>query len=191
MDSSALGMIEYETVSSGMMAADLMAKTSDIRFIEANVICPGKYIILFSGELAAVKAAIEVACQKYAERIMDCFVIGNPHKSLLPALAGESGENERGALGIMEFATATAAVLAADTCAKAAVVRLTEVQLSRGMCGKSFVLVTGSVANVEEAIDVTRRGLKEENPLLDYAVISHPDEKFWKTLKKEKGSFIL
>ena len=42
----ALAMVEYKTVSSGMMAADIMVKTAEVDVIEATTVCPGKYIVI-------------------------------------------------------------------------------------------------------------------------------------------------
>ena len=54
----ALAMVEYKTVSSGMQAADIMVKTAEVDIIEATTVCPGKYMVLISGLLSAVKAAV-------------------------------------------------------------------------------------------------------------------------------------
>ena len=61
MINKALGMVEYQTVSAGITAADLMIKTANIEVLQATVICPGKYITLISGELSAITAAIDAA----------------------------------------------------------------------------------------------------------------------------------
>ena len=47
--SRAIGMIEFKTVSAGVTAADLMVKTAAVELIEAQVVCPGKYIALICG----------------------------------------------------------------------------------------------------------------------------------------------
>ena len=52
--SKAIGMVEYKTVSAGITAADTMVKTSEIEVIQASTVCPGKYIVLVTGELSAV-----------------------------------------------------------------------------------------------------------------------------------------
>ena len=52
--SRAIGMIEYKTVSSGVVATDNMVKTSDVELIEAETVCPGKYIAIIAGDLSAV-----------------------------------------------------------------------------------------------------------------------------------------
>ena len=43
----AIGMVEYKTVSSGIKAADLIVKTAEVELLEAQTVCPGKFIILF------------------------------------------------------------------------------------------------------------------------------------------------
>ena len=57
MLNKAIGMVEYQTVSSGITAADLMVKTANVEVLQASVVCPGKYIIIISGELSAISAA--------------------------------------------------------------------------------------------------------------------------------------
>ena len=44
----AIGMLEYMTVSTGMQATDLMLKTAEVDLIEAQTVCPGKYIALIT-----------------------------------------------------------------------------------------------------------------------------------------------
>ena len=50
------------------------------------------------------------------------------------------------------------------------------------MCGKSYVLLTGSVAAVTEAVESSVALIKEEGLMLDYAVIPSPSKEFVKTL---------
>ena len=57
--SKAIGMIEFKTVSSGIMAADAMVKTAQVEIVEAQTVCPGKYIAIVSGNLSSVKAAVD------------------------------------------------------------------------------------------------------------------------------------
>ena len=57
------------------------------------------------------------------------------------------------ALGILETFDAAAIIQAADVAAKTAVVTLMELRIARGMCGKSYLMLTGEVAAVEAAIE--------------------------------------
>ena len=56
--SKAIGMIEFKTTATGVTAADAMVKTSDVEIVEAQTVCPGKYIAIITGDLSAVKAAV-------------------------------------------------------------------------------------------------------------------------------------
>ena len=67
MLNKAIGMVEYQTVSSGITAADLMIKTANIEILQSSVVCPGKYITIVSGELSAITAAIDAAYQRTLE----------------------------------------------------------------------------------------------------------------------------
>ena len=57
----AIGMIEFKTVSAGVAAADIMVKTAAVELVEAQTVCPGKYIALITGDLSSVEAAVSAA----------------------------------------------------------------------------------------------------------------------------------
>ena len=178
----ALAMVEYKTVSSGMQAADLMVKTADDEVLEATTVCPGKYMVLISGELSAVRAAVEAAAAKLPDSLIDKFVLGNPHESIFTALYGTTDIGNPDALGVIETFSSCSAIVAADVAAKTSLVDLIELRLSRGMCGKSYVLLTGGIAAVEAAVDRAKKSVGEDGMFLDSAVIPHPDEKIWHSI---------
>ena len=178
----ALAMVEYKTVSSGMRAADIMIKTAEVEVIEATTVCPGKYMVLISGELSAVRAAVEAAATRMPDMLIDKFVLGNPHDSIFTALYGTTDIGSPNALGVLETFSSCAAIVAADIAAKTSLVDLIELRLSRGMCGKSYLLLTGEIAAVEAAIERAKQGAGEDGMFLDSAVIPHPDEKMWHSI---------
>ena len=176
--SKAIGMAEYQTVSAGIKAADLMIKTADVEVIEAQVVCPGKYIIILSGDLSAVDAAEN----NLGEKMIDKFVLGNPDDSIFPAIYGANEIKNRNALGTLETYSVAAMIVAADTAAKTAEVELIEMRLARGMCGKSYMLITGEVAAVSAAIDRAIETAGDKGMFLDSSVIANPDDKLWETI---------
>lgn len=178
----AIGMVELKTVSAGMRAADRMVKTADVELLQADTVCPGKFLALISGDLSAVNAAVEAAAVQDAEQLIDSFVLGNPHESIFSALYGASEIDSPNALGVLETFSAAAAVVAADTAAKTALVDLIELRLARGMCGKSYLLLTGEVAAVEAAIERAKQGAGQYGMFLDSAVIPRPDKRFWQKI---------
>ena len=72
----AIGMVEYKTVSSGIKAADLIVKTAEVELLEAQTVCPGKFIILFTGDLSAIRVSVDAAVKTYPESLIDSFVSG-------------------------------------------------------------------------------------------------------------------
>ncbi len=178
----AIGMLEYTTVSTGIQATDLMVKTSEVELIEAQVVCPGKYISLISGDLSAVKAAIDASKTKFGEKLIDSFLLGNPHEGIFAAIYGSAEIHHPAALGVLETYSAASIIVAADVAAKTSEVELIELRIARGMCGKSYLTLTGDVAAVTAAIDKAKAAVGEEGMLLDCSVIARPSEKLWKTI---------
>ena len=176
--SKAIGMVEYKTVSSGVTAADAMVKTSEVDIIEAQTVCPGKYIAVISGDLSAVKAAVDTAKTKYGMHLINSFVLGNPHESIFPAIYGATQIEGISALGILETYDAASIIVAAET----AIVSLIELRIARGMCGKSYMMLTGEVAAVDAAIEKAKNEIGADGMYLDSTVIAHPDDKICRAI---------
>ena len=182
MINKALGMVEYQTVSAGIAATDLMIKTANVEILQSSVVCPGKYITLLSGELSAVTAAIDAAKVQQGERMTDSFVLGNPHADIFPAIYGGAVVENAKALGVLETFSTPAIIVAADTAAKTSDVSLVELRIARGMGGKSYMLLTGDVAAVSAAIGAAQRQVGDAGLLLDYSVIPNPDKSLWASI---------
>ena len=178
----AIGMIEFKTVSAGVTAADTMVKTAAVELIEAQVVCPGKYIALITGDLSAVRSAVDAAQARNEEQFIDSFVLGNPHESIFPAIYGTTQVENVSALGIIETYDASSIIVAADEAAKTAIVDLIELRIAKGMCGKSYLYLTGEVAAVEAAIERAKSVVGPKGMYLDSSVIAHPEEQICKSI---------
>ena len=180
--SKAIGMVEYQTVSTGVRAADLMVKTANVDIIEAQTVCPGKYIVLITGELSAVRASVDAAKVAYENKLVDSFVLGNPDDSIFPAIYGSNEIENHSALGVLETFSAASIIVAADMAAKTADVQLIELRIAKGMCGKSYMFLTGEVAAVTAAIERAKQEVGNGGMFLDSSIIASPDEKMWETI---------
>ena len=175
--SKAIGMIEFKTTATGVTAADAMVKTSDVEIVEAQTVCRGKYIAIITGDLSAVKAAVDAAVTTYEDKCIDSFVLGNPHESLFPAMYGTTVIEDISALGILETYDAVSIIEAADQAAKTAIVDVIELRIAKGMCGKSYMMITGEVSAVEASIQRAKELVAEKGMYLDSSVIAHPDRR--------------
>ncbi len=54
-----IGMLEFTSICRGIEACDAMVKAGDVTLITAKTACPGKYMILVTGDVGAVKSAVE------------------------------------------------------------------------------------------------------------------------------------
>lgn len=178
----ALAMIEYQTVSAGMAAADTVVKTAEVEIIEAQTVCPGKYIMLFSGDISAVSACVDAVKSNFGEKLIDSFVLGNPHESVIPAIYAAGETHGAKALGVLETYSAASIIVAADAAAKTSMVDLIELRIARGMCGKSYMLLTGEVAAVSAAIETAKDAAGGSGMFLDSTVIANPDQKLWQAI---------
>lgn len=180
--SKAIGMVEFKSIPTGITAADLMVKTADVDIVEAQTVCPGKYIAIITGDLSAVKSAVEAASHTYEWDLIGNFVLGNPHESLFPAIYGATQVDHMDAFGILETFDVSSLIEAADMAAKTAIVNIIELRLAKGMCGKSFMLITGEVSAVTASIERAKQIAGEKGMYLDSSVIAHPDPKMIQTI---------
>ncbi len=180
--SKAIGMVEYKTVSTGIQAADLMLKTAEVEIIEAQTVCPGKYIVLISGDVSAVNASVEASRVQFGQQLIDSFVLGNPHESIFSAIYGAANIEHVKALGVLETFSAASIIVAADAAAKTSIVDLIELRIARGMCGKSYMMLTGDVAAVTAAIERAKSEVGESGMFLESSVIPSPDKRLWDSI---------
>ena len=52
-----IALIELNSIARGIGTADAMLKSADVRLLFSKPVCCGKFIILVSGEVAAVNVA--------------------------------------------------------------------------------------------------------------------------------------
>jgi microcompartment protein CcmL/EutN len=150
----ALALIELSSIARGHLVADAMLKRAPVSLRRADWVSPGKFLVLVEGEVAAVEEAFRAGADIGGDRVVDRLFLPRPHASLWPALDGQAtAAGGVDSLGIVETATVAAALLGADAAAKAAAVRLVELQLARGIGGKAFFTLTGALADVEAAIE--------------------------------------
>ena len=180
--SRAIGMVEFKTVSTGVTATDTMVKAAAVELVEAQTVCPGKYIAIITGNLSAVEAAVAAVKTQYQEQLIDSFVLGNPHDGIFPAIYGTTQIEEISSLGILETYDAAAIIVAADAAAKTAQVELIELRIAKGMCGKSYVFLCGEVSAVTAAIEKARASVAQSGMYLDSSVIAHPDPQICKSI---------
>ena len=56
---NAIGGVELSSMARGFDVTDTMLKTAPVQLLLARTVCPGKYIVLVTGEVADVQASVD------------------------------------------------------------------------------------------------------------------------------------
>ena len=178
----AIGILESNSIAKGIEAADAVLKAADTALLYAKPVCPGKYTILFYGDVAAVSASLDAGAAVIDAHLVDSVVIPRIHPQVIQAISLSTAPDGVNAVGVMEFFSVTAAVYAADAAAKAADVTLLDDRLGVGIGGKSFAVLTGEVAAVEEAVRCGMAAGEEKGLAVTSTVIPSPRKEIFDTL---------
>lgn len=155
MSEPAIALVEFDSISAGIVAGDAMVKASPIGAIYAGTVHPGKYLVLVSGDTASVEIALAIGTDTGMGHVSDSVFLPDVHPDVTSAIVGGAVDASltEEALGIVETSTVAAVIDAADAGVKAADVAVSAVRLADGLGGKGYVLFSGLVAEVEAAVE--------------------------------------
>ncbi len=180
----AVAVVELRTTAAGLAAADTVLKTADCPLFQANTVCPGKFLLLFGGQLAAIREAYDLVQSELSGELLDAFFLGQIDNGLLKALGGSQdiASYVGQAVGVVEAFSAASAIAAADAAVKAAAVDIAEIRLAQGMTGKGLVYLCGTVAAVETALQAATVAVQESGNLCATGCLPSPHESLWRYL---------
>ena len=167
----ALLLLEFDSIAVGIEAGDAMAKRSLLGTLRAGTVQPGRYLVLAGGEVADVEEARAAGLMVGEGSLVDQIFLPDVHPEVVTALVGARRTERRDALGIIETRTVAATIGAADAGVKGADVVLIEIRLADGLDGKAYVLFSGSVSDVEAAVDLGVASLSRRKGLVARVVI--------------------
>lgn len=147
-----LALLEIDGIARGYVTADALVKRAPVKILSAEAVTPGKYLLLFAGEVAEVGEALAAGRAIAGDRLLDVLYLPQAHPELLAALPAPR-PLAAGALGIVETLGAAGALLAADAACKAARVGLGTLHLARGIGGKGYFTLGGEQPDVEAALE--------------------------------------
>lgn len=169
----AVALIESSSIAFGYLVADALVKKSPVRILRAQPASPGKFFILYAGEVAEVEEAHQAGLEAAGDTLIDELLLPFAHKDLLAALEGTLPVDGIDSLGVIETLSLASALAAADAAAKAAEVRLLELRPPMGLGGKSYFTLSGPLEDLQMAVE---RGLDRIRPgmVCRHAIIPNP-----------------
>ena len=159
-----------------------MLKAASVELLPARSICSGKYLVVVSGDVTSVQAAVEAGAALAGASLIERGMIARIHPSVLAAIS-QSVEIDPGQLrsiGVIETFSAGSIVAAADTAVKTADVALLRIHLAMALGGKGFVLMAGDLASVQAAVAVASQAAAEDGVLVGRAVIRAPSKELFR-----------
>lgn len=178
----AIGMVEFNSIARGIYVADQMVKISDVEIATAAPTCPGKYIAIVYGDVAAVEASVKIGERMAEEFFVDSLLIPNVDAGVFPAIIGATMPQRIQAVGIIESFSLATMIVCADAVLKTAEVEAIELRLGNGLGGKSYFTFTGDVAAVKAGNDAGVAIAQEHGLLVNAEVIPSPSELLIPTL---------
>ena len=174
---AAIGLLELKSIPVGVETADAVLKSADVKLLQASPSCPGKYIIVITGDVGVVRSAMETGSHAAGQYLLAEYLISSVHHTVPGAIVGTADTGRIDAIGMVETISALTAIQAGDIAAKAADVRLLEIRVARGLGGKGFVLMTGDIAAVKAAINAVSDQLADSGEITSFCTIPspHPD----------------
>ena len=170
----AIGMVEFNSIARGIYVADQMVKISDVEIATAAPTCPGKYIAIVYGDVAAVEASVQIGERMAEEFFVDSLLIPNVDAGVFPAITGATMPERVQAVGIIESFSLATMIVCADAVLKAAEVEAIELRLGNGLGGKAYFTFTGDVAAVKAGNDAGVAIAQEQGLLVNAEVIPSP-----------------
>jgi len=176
MQEPALGMIEFKSIAKGLFAVDAIVKKAPVKILSTSSICPGKYLIIFSGEVADVEESLNAGLTAGGDMVIHYLFLPYVHREVIPALVGVSDIKVFGALGIIESFSVASCIAAADRAVKIAPIKLVEIRLANGIGGKGYFLLTGELADVEIACAAAKERISTDGLLAGCEIIATPHQ---------------
>lgn len=172
----ALALLELGSIATGIRCGDAMVKRSPVELLSAGTVHPGKYLVLVAGEVAHVEEARSAGLEHAAPHLLDEIYLPQADPQVVASLAGRRRHGEDDALGVVELGTAASLLGAADRAVKCAAVTLRELRLADDLGGRAYCLLSGSLTDVEAAVEAALAGLAPDR-LIGWEVIPrlHPE----------------
>ncbi|MDP6540285.1 MAG: BMC domain-containing protein [Planctomycetota bacterium] len=171
----AIGLLELCSVARGVETADAILWTASIEMLFAEPVQPGKYVMLFTGDVQDLESALARGAEAAGCDLVDRLLIQQVHEQV-PAILQREGKvnGTLDALGIVETTTVASAILSADAALKRSTVDLLELRIANGLGGKSFFTLTGEVSDVRSAVAAGAELAGERGLLVRDVVIARP-----------------
>ncbi len=174
MSVDVIGILELSSMADGFNTLDAVVKESPVTIIKAEPINPGKYLIMITGDVASVEAAMDVGVNIAGTSIVDHILLKNLDEQIIPAIKGCQAPEEWDAVGLLETNSVAAGVEAADMVVKEAEIHIVGILTGNETGGKALVKLTGAIGDINTAMNSAVEMLNNKEQLYRNIIIPGP-----------------
>lgn len=173
----AIAVVEFKDIAVGIVATDAMLKKSPIAFLKCGTISRGRYLTLIGGTTASVEEAVNEGLFWGGQNVLDHVLLADVHPQVYDAILGQRRAIGSGSLAIIETATVSSNVRAAELALKGTPVDLVEIRLAdTGLSGKGVSIYHGELHDIEAAVDIAVGFLERTGVDVGFKIISSPHD---------------
>lgn len=158
-----LAAIELVSVPAGLCALDALVKQAPVEVIFAGDIDPGRFLVIFCGDVASCEAALQRGADEVPGEVTETLLLPLAHERLRGALHGdlqtlaEVGERQD-ALGVLQCHTPISTLAAVDRALKAAETWVLRLRFATELAGQGHAVLCGDQHDIEEALSAAQHG---------------------------------
>ena len=179
---NSIGLIELSSIATGYMVEDRMLKAGAVHLLLARSICSGKFLIVISGDVTSVEAALLAGAAAAGASLIERRQIARVHPSVLAGIsqAVDVDPKQLRSIGVIETFSAASIIEVADAAMKSANVTLLRVHLAMALGGKGFLMMEGDVSSVQAAVTTASEVAAKDGMLVGRCVIPAPSEELFR-----------
>ena len=157
-----IGALEFASISRGMYVADAIVKKAEVEIIYFKTICPGKFLIIVSGDEGEIDTAINFGIEIAGKTLVDSFKVHAVSKVIISGIKAKlEPVTKPDAVAIVETRKVCTGIRALDIMLKSADVTLVRIYLAFTIGGKLVFIVNGAVSSIEHGITECKKLLSE------------------------------
>lgn len=173
----AVALIEFSDIPAGIQATDAMLKKSPISFLKNGTITRGRYLTIIGGSTAAVEEAFQEGLYWAVNAVIDKLFLPDVHPEVFDAMFGRRKKSSGGAWAVMETASVSGNVRAAEAALKSTPVTLIEIRMADdGLAGKGLSIFEGELHDVEAAAEISAAFLDRAGIGFSQRILTSPHE---------------
>lgn len=176
---SALAVLDFDDIPTGVFAVDAILKKAPIAFVRAGTVTQGRYLVLFGGSTAATAESLAEARATTNAAVVDSSFLPDVHPKLFESVFGTRRKSS-GSLLVIQTETASSIVRSVEAALKGTPVELVEIRLSdEGLAGKGVAVLAGTLHDIEAAAVLASAGAGADSPApfgFTYRLIAAPHE---------------